>query len=94
MRRRRIRGYQALVLGYRHPNGYNWPLMIPLTSALTRKEARRGLRAHLGHSVTPFTIRLLWKIGGKMRGWGRRKRQGWPSKHRTKIDRLRQRAGS
>ena len=80
-----IRGYQALVLGYQHPNGYSWPRMVPLVSAPTRKEARRRLREHLAHSVTPFTIRLLWRLGGKPRGRRRRARQ--PAVIETKLKR-------
>jgi hypothetical protein len=94
MKKRHIpRGYQALVLGYQHPNGYDWPHFVPLVSAPTRKEARRKLRAHLAKSLTPFTIRLLWSLGKKLRGRRRRNRQGWPdSSLRKKIARLERRA--
>lgn len=92
MKQRILRGYQALVLGYQHPNGYDWPHMVPLVSAPTRKEARRKLREHLAKSVTPFTIRLLWSLGGKVRGRRRLNRQGWPVRqHAKKIARLQRR---
>jgi hypothetical protein len=75
--------YQALVIGYQHPNGYQWGNIVPGCTAPTRKAARRMLREHLSKSLTPFAIRRLWlldtKKKKKRRGWARRIAASQPS---------------
>jgi Peptidase S24-like len=57
--------YQAKVIGYTHPKRYDWGIMVPCVSAPNRREARRILRRHFAHSLTPFIIRRLWMLTWK-----------------------------
>lgn len=81
--------YQALVIGYRHPLGYVWHPFVPGISALSRQDARDGLRKHLKDSVDPFTIRYLWLLNlrgkRKLRGYKRKCRPGYISNRTRKV---------